>query len=55
MDDVSVHVVISEPSFLLTALINVLPLIYLLGLILLVCLLFRHLRKGHAGEKRKNH
>ena len=55
MDADSVHVVISEPSFLMTALINVLPLIYLLGLILAVYLLYRHLRKRHAGEKRKNY
>ena len=54
MDDVIVHV-ISEPSFLMTALMNILPLVYLLGLILLVYLLIKHLRKGHAGEKRKNH
>ena len=46
---------ISEPSVWSTALINVLPFIYLLGLILLVYLLYRHLRKRHAGEKRKNY
>ncbi len=55
MDADSLHVVISEPSFLMTALINVLPLVYLLGLLLLVYLLYRHLRKRHAGEKRKNY
>ena len=58
MDDV-MHVVYSEPSFLMTALNIVLPLVYLFGLFLLVCLLvyllIKHLRKGHAGEKRKNH
>ena len=45
---------ISEPSVLMTALNNVLPLVYLLGLILLVYLLVRHLRKEHTAEKRKN-
>lgn len=54
MDDVIVHV-ISEPSFLLTALINVLPFVYLFGLLLLVCLLYKHLRQRHAAAKRKNH
>ena len=54
MDDVIAHVY-SEPSVWLTALINILPLIYFFGLVLLVYLLYRHLRKRNADEKRKNH
>ncbi len=55
MDDVGMHVVIDDVSVWMTALINILPLIYLFGLVLLVYLLYRHLRTRHADEKRKNH
>ncbi len=54
MDDVGMHVVIDEVSVWMTALINILPLIYLFGLVLLTYLLYRHLRTRHADEKRKN-
>lgn len=39
----------------MTALINGLPFLYLLGFLLFVYLLYRHLRKQDAGEKPKNH
>ena len=55
MGDVDMHVVIDDVSVWMTVLINILPLIYLFGLVLLVYLLYRHLRKRHVDEKRKNH
>jgi len=54
MDDVISHVT-SEPGFWMTALINVLPFVYLLGSILLIYLLYRYLRKRNENEKPKNH
>lgn len=54
MDDV-IGVVYSEPGFLMTALLNVLPILYLFGMILLVYLLVRQLRQRNEDEKRKNH
>ncbi len=54
MGDVDMHVVIDDVSVWMTALINILPLIYLFGLVLLIYLIYRHLRTRHADEKRKN-
>lgn len=54
MGDVVAQVAIDDVSVWMTALINILPLIYLFGLVLLVYLLYRHLRTRHADEKRKN-
>ncbi len=47
-------VVIQGVSFLIAALINALPLLYLLGYALLAYMLVRHLRKRRAKQKRKN-